>query len=73
MPYTHTFEFVVDGINTEGEVSYNGGGEPRFKTNNPEELTINQHGGIQHLHETFVNIFKKYGEIEKIVVEKKAV
>jgi hypothetical protein len=68
--YTHTFEFIIDGINVSGEISFNSG-KPKFKTDSIDELTIKQHAGIQRMFEYLVSCYTNLGDIQKIEVIKK--
>ena len=71
MAYTHTFQISIEGINVEGEMSFNGGEAAKFKTSASEEMTILQHRKIQDFFEKIVNFHNTCAEISKIEIVKK--
>ena len=70
--YTHTFEIITDdGIEIEGEISFNHGEPAHFKTSSGEEMTVAQHGKVQKLLEQLTSFYSGCGDIEKLEVIKK--
>jgi hypothetical protein len=75
--YTHTYEVKINmsdiekKMETSGQVLLNGSNRAGILADEPDAMYLDQHGGIQKILDFFVGISKEYGEIEKIIVEKK--
>jgi len=70
--YTHNFEIKIDGISLEGEICFGvGSTASAFKTNDGEEMTVEQHGLVQEFLEELNRIAIKFPLINKIEITKK--
>ena len=68
--YTHDFEIKAYGVEIEGEICFDHGQAPAFKTNAGETVTLEQHSRIQCLLEELTKFAHRF-EIEKIEIVKK--
>jgi hypothetical protein len=71
MPYTHTFEIIVNGINIQGDINFDQFIDSHFKTSLGEEMSVVQHGQIQSFLEAVERLSYSCGEITKIEIVKK--
>ena len=69
--YTHTFEIVIDGINVEGEISFNANEPPKVKFNNPPEMSLHELHHTVEMLEGFNRTCASCGTIHKIELIKK--
>jgi hypothetical protein len=69
--YTHTFEIKIDGIDVEGEVSFDTGQPPKIKFNEGFETTFVEMRHIVEILEHFRRTCDDCGIIDRVEIIKK--
>ena len=67
MPYTHTFEFSLDGIRAEGEIDFDLT-DPKILIEGDQELTLSEREKIDEIFSRLLKCHRELGHINRIEV-----
>ncbi len=71
MAFTHTFQIKINGIDIEGELSFNGGVAPRVSIDSSIDLKLTEYKAIGGFLDRLHNLHDVYGVIDTIEILKK--
>ena len=72
MAYTHTIHLKINGIDIEGEMSFNGSTDPQIKiTTQDVEMKISRFNRVGSFLNQVIDLSKACGDVGKIEILKK--
>ena len=63
MAYTHNFQIQINGVDVEGELSFNSGEPARVKYFNSPEMDVDEWSVFTELFQKLCNIYARFGAL----------